>query len=206
MLYYFLVIIPGDLAKYKLGKALYTLPPKCRPTRLQCKPFPLQTLIWYQTEAYKVSGSISNEDAHLKAVNVIKYKTCLHCIYTLAISLIIKPTISFIKLFRIQSFLPTSQFVCIGFSPPLWDCSSLVLSLRVQTPTVSNWQCSKVISHLVCWYYPLFLPPVLQFQCLWGRSLDMLFHGPRRQWLLTHSGIRWCHPPGQSCRSCLFVV
>lgn len=46
-----------SLAKYKLGGALYPQP----------KPFLLQRLICDQTEAYKVSESISNEEARLKS-------------------------------------------------------------------------------------------------------------------------------------------
>lgn len=81
---------------------------------------------------------------------MIKYKNFLHCICTLAISLIIKPT-GFIKLYQIQSFLPTSKSICVQWLPPPchlckivlpWSCHSE--SQCVQTPTVSIWQCSKL--------------------------------------------------------------
>lgn len=108
----------------------------------------------YKVQRGLQSESISDEKLHYRAINVIKYKpffiASTH--WPFHSSFLIKP-ICFIELYHIQSILPTSQIVSIVFCffcfPSLcpsdcsfWNYYSAYQS--VQTPTVSNWQCSKL--------------------------------------------------------------
>ena len=72
----------------------------------------------------------------------------------------------------------------------LWSC-----------PSGSMWDthCFRLtvfhcISQLICW-----------LQTSWRQKPwhVVRFLSPGCPRLLTHSGIKWCHPQGQSCRSCL---